>query len=122
MEIETTILGGLPVTIAFSIESADPSVGIYHKYAADWHITSVKNKPVRKGGYSAEWLRKDIASSAAEAPMVDLKLSAAPQLHVCLAPFPPAATAILHGAAWARRLSKPSLSDGGLHGSTQIEP
>jgi hypothetical protein len=66
MEIETTILGGLPVTIAFSIESADPSVGIYHKYAADCHITSVKNKPVRKGGYSAEWLYPRIHATPGE--------------------------------------------------------
>lgn len=40
-ELETTILGGLPVTIFFSVQSADPDVGIMSDYPENYQITDI---------------------------------------------------------------------------------
>lgn len=42
--LDTTILGGLPVTVEISIVRAEPDVGIFSDYIEDWHITYVNGK------------------------------------------------------------------------------
>lgn len=42
--LETTILGGLSVTVDISIAPDDPEVGIFSSYVEDWHITHVCGK------------------------------------------------------------------------------
>lgn len=42
--LDTTILGGLPVTVEISIAERDPDVGIFSDYVEDWHITHVDGK------------------------------------------------------------------------------
>lgn len=41
--LDTTILGGLPVTVEISIAERDPDVGIFSDYVEDWQITAVGN-------------------------------------------------------------------------------
>jgi len=38
--IDITILNGLPVRVAFSIEAADPEAGYPHPHIAEWEITT----------------------------------------------------------------------------------
>lgn len=42
--LDTTILGGLPVTVEISIARSEPDVGIFSDYVEDWHITHVAGK------------------------------------------------------------------------------
>ena len=44
MRHDTTILGGLSVTVELSIARAEPDVGIFSDYVEDWHIVSVCGK------------------------------------------------------------------------------
>lgn len=44
MRLDTTILGGLPVTVEISIARAEPDVGIFSDYVEDWHIIRVSGK------------------------------------------------------------------------------
>lgn len=41
MQIDTTVLGGLPVTVEFSIQPADTSVGIMSADLEDWSIIAI---------------------------------------------------------------------------------
>lgn len=51
VEIETTILGGLPVLACFTIEEPDTSVGERYPYPGDLHICT-------RNGKRAEWAEK----------------------------------------------------------------
>ena len=42
--LDTTILNGLPVTIAYTIGRPEPDVGIMSSYVDDWYITHVCGK------------------------------------------------------------------------------
>ena len=42
--LDTTILGGLPVTVDFDLCTRDPEVGIFEAYVGTWHITHVSGK------------------------------------------------------------------------------
>ena len=48
-EHEMRILGGLPVTVEFSIAGADRSVGIMSDYVEEWYIVAVNGKYAKKG-------------------------------------------------------------------------
>lgn len=43
-ETNTTVLGGLPVTVAFDVYPAEPDVGIFGAYVGDVRITHVAGK------------------------------------------------------------------------------
>lgn len=45
-EIDTTILGGLPVTVSFTIQRAEPDVGIMSDYPEDVYVVRVKGKKI----------------------------------------------------------------------------
>lgn len=57
MQVDITVLGGLPITVQFEIESADPEVGIMSAGVGDWDITHINGKPCKK---SPEWLYRRI--------------------------------------------------------------
>lgn len=57
-EIDTTVLGGLPVTVSFSVYPAEPDVGIMGAYIDDVCITHVAGK--RKKNTS--WIDKRMTS------------------------------------------------------------
>lgn len=64
-EIETTVLGGLPVTVEYSVGEADPSCGFPNDAADDWWIVSINGRPLRKST-SADWLYKRIKAVKGE--------------------------------------------------------
>lgn len=65
---ETTVLGGLPVTIEYTMSPAEPDVGIPSPYISDWHITHIKNRPAK----STNWIYKRLeANPNAEAALLD---------------------------------------------------
>jgi len=63
---ETTVLGGLPVTVEFDIESADPSVGIMSEGVGDWWISEIGGRPVK----NADWVIKRMGA-AGEQKLID---------------------------------------------------
>jgi hypothetical protein len=62
-ELDTTVLGGLPVTVSYSIARAEPSVGIMSKYVDDWHISAINSRPCKK---PPKWLYKRIENMKGE--------------------------------------------------------
>ncbi|MBN46235.1 MAG: hypothetical protein CMH23_07155 [Methylophaga sp.] len=57
MQTEITVLGGLPVTIEFTVYPAEPDVGIMSDYIDEWSIVEIAGKPCKK---SPDWLYKRI--------------------------------------------------------------
>lgn len=60
--IETTILNGLPVTVEFEIQEAEPSIGIMYSYSESWYISHVKGRKIK----SDDWLIKRIDAKEAD--------------------------------------------------------
>jgi len=57
-EQDVTILGGLPVTVSFTIQRAEPDVGIMSDYPEDVYVERVKGKKI--GDCFAQALQKRI--------------------------------------------------------------
>lgn len=56
-EADIRILGGLPVTVAYSVQDAEPDVGIMSAYVDDWYIVAVNGKtPKSKKAREFAWL------------------------------------------------------------------
>lgn len=56
-EADIRILGGLPVTVAYSVQSAEPDVGIMSDYVDDWYIVAVNGRvPKTKKGKAFAWI------------------------------------------------------------------
>lgn len=52
-DVDLRVLGGLPITVAYTVGRAEPDVGIMSDYVDDWWITHVGGRPVKN---SPEWL------------------------------------------------------------------
>lgn len=63
--VDITVLGGLEITVEFSVGSAEPDVGIMGDYVDEWYITHIAGRPLRKGE-KAQWLYDRIAKSGDE--------------------------------------------------------
>ena len=61
-EHETTVLGGLPVTIEYTVQGAEPDVGIMSSYVDEWYITAINGRPVKV----CRWLDKRIEETKGE--------------------------------------------------------
>ena len=48
------ILGGLPVTVTYTIQGPEPDVGITSSWVEDWEITHIAGRKVK--GNRADWL------------------------------------------------------------------
>lgn len=48
---EVTVLGGLPVTVKFSIQNPEPDVGLFHSYIDEWELFT-------ESGQSAYWAQE----------------------------------------------------------------
>ncbi len=59
---DTTVLGGLPVTVEYSWAPAEPDVGIFRPYVTDWYITHVAGKP-----YRGTWIERRMTCADDEA-------------------------------------------------------
>jgi hypothetical protein len=62
-DIDMTVLGGLPVTIEFTMAGADPSVGIMSSYCEEWVITHINGRKCKK---EPNWLYERIAARKGE--------------------------------------------------------
>lgn len=65
-EHDTTVLGGLPVTIEYTIQGAEPDVGIMSSYVDEWYIVAINGRPVKK----CDWLDRRIAATKGEADRI----------------------------------------------------
>ena len=72
IEIETTVLGGLPVTIEGTIQGAEPDVGIMSSYVDEWYITAINGRPVK----SADWIMRRLSKKDEEAIVEELNEAA----------------------------------------------
>ena len=61
--IETSVLGGLPVSIEAQIESPDREVGIMNYYVDDWAIVAINGRTCKT---SPKWLYPRISSKKGE--------------------------------------------------------
>lgn len=61
MEFETTILGGLPVLVKFTMCPAEPDVGILSEYVDEYELCSVKTgKPL------GDWAQRRLEETKGE--------------------------------------------------------
>lgn len=63
METDVKILGGLTVTIKFTVAPADRSVGLMSDYVEDWHISAINHRNCKK---PPEWLYNRIEAKKGE--------------------------------------------------------
>lgn len=61
-ETDIRILGGLPVTIEYDVQPAEPDVGIFSAYVDDWSIVAINGRSVKK----CNWLNKRIDETPGE--------------------------------------------------------
>lgn len=61
-ELETTVLGGLPVTVEYTVQGAEPDVGIMSSYVDDWCIVAINGRSVKK----CDWLYRRIDATKGE--------------------------------------------------------
>lgn len=65
-EHDMTVLGGLPVTIEFTVQGAEPDVGIFSSYVDDWYIVAINGRPVGK----CDWLYRRIDATKGESDRI----------------------------------------------------
>lgn len=61
-ELETTVLGGLPVTVEYTVAPSEPDVGIFSSYVDDWCIVAINGRSVKK----CDWLHRRIDATPGE--------------------------------------------------------
>lgn len=61
MEFETTILGGLPVLVKFTMCPAEPDVGIMGEYVDEYELCSVKT-----GKQLGDWAQRRLEETKSE--------------------------------------------------------
>lgn len=70
-DADITVLGGLPVTIEYTVGGAERDVGIMSDYVDEWCITHINGRKCKK---SPEWLYKRIAAKKGEEERILEKL------------------------------------------------
>ncbi len=70
MQTDITVLGGLPVTIGYEIEGADPDVGL-EAGVGEWWITHINGRKVS----NPEWLYKRLSAMSGEEDRILQKLN-----------------------------------------------
>lgn len=55
MEATVKVLGGLEITVEFSMGRAEPDVGIMSDYIDEWYIIEIAGRPLRKNE-KCDWL------------------------------------------------------------------
>lgn len=61
-QLETRVLGGLPITVEFSMANADPDVGIMSEYVDEWYIIEVNGKKLK----NTQWVEDRIHAKKGE--------------------------------------------------------
>ena len=62
---DTTVLGGLPVTIGYDIAPAEPDIGIRESYVSEWWIEAIDGRPFHKQAQTA-WIINRIEAQIGE--------------------------------------------------------
>lgn len=62
MQTEVTVLGGLSITVEFTMYGAEPDVGIMSDGVEEWSIIEIAGRPLRKKE-SADWLYRRIEAT-----------------------------------------------------------
>lgn len=77
-ETDIVILGGLPVTVEYSVQGAEPDVGIFSAYVDDWAIVAVNGRSASKGAKNPfGWVHARIEKTAGEEARILEKLNEA---------------------------------------------
>lgn len=66
MQATVRVLGGLEITVEFSMQGAEPDVGIMSAYVEEWSISEIAGRPLRKKE-SADWIYKRLSKKDEEA-------------------------------------------------------
>lgn len=70
MQIDIRVLGGLEITVEFSIGRAEHDVGIMSDYVDEWYIVAIAGRTLRKGE-KCDWLYKRIEAAKEEDKIVE---------------------------------------------------
>ena len=70
-EADITVLGGLPITVEYTVQPAEPDVGIMSPYVEDYWITWVGTRRVKT---EPKWLTKRIFDKKGEDERIRLEL------------------------------------------------
>jgi len=68
---DITVLGGLPVTVEFTLCRAEPDVGIMSSYVDEWTIVAIHDRLCKR---SPQWLYKRIDKKKNEEELLLEKL------------------------------------------------
>jgi len=72
LSFDTTVLGGLPVTIDCYVCGPDEDVGIFGYYVESWEITHINDRKVKK---TPNWLYNRIEAKKGEEERIRDKLN-----------------------------------------------
>lgn len=67
-QVHMTVLGGLPITVEYSIEQPDMSVGIWGGSVDEWSIVAINDRPVKK---EPKWLYARIEKAREEDKIIE---------------------------------------------------
>lgn len=67
-ELTTTVLGGLTITVEYTIQPAEYDVGITSSYCDGWEIVAINGRKCKK---APMWLHKRIDEMKGEAERID---------------------------------------------------
>jgi hypothetical protein len=60
MQTNVKVLGGLEITVEFTICESEKDIGINFAYSDDWRIVAIANRPLRSKE-SAQWIYKRLS-------------------------------------------------------------
>lgn len=77
-DTDVTVLGGLLITVEFTVSGAEPDVGIMGEGVDEWYVTHIAGRALRKGE-KCDWLYNRInAAKGEEDRIIEACLAAAP--------------------------------------------
>ena len=68
--IDVRVLGGLEITVEFSIGRSEPDVGIMGDYVDEWYITHISGRALRKNE-KCQWLYDRIEKAKEEDTIIE---------------------------------------------------
>lgn len=69
--VDITVLGGLPVTVEFTLCGAEPDVGIMSDYVDEWSIVAINDRTCKR---PPQWLYNRIDKTKGEEELLLEKL------------------------------------------------
>lgn len=75
--VDVKVLGGLEITVEFTMARAEPDVGIMSDYVDEWYITHIAQRPLRKNE-KCQWLYDRIERAKEEEKILEACCEMAP--------------------------------------------